>query len=64
MKIVNTGLSKDHGEAHGDKTDMRISYFNLSFVDLENNSLNINSYSFSIIPNYRKKNYDERTILN
>jgi len=64
MKIVNTGLSKDLGEAHGDKTDMRISYFNLRFVDLENNSLNINSYSFSIIPNYQKKNYDERTILN
>jgi hypothetical protein len=39
-------------------------FINFRFVDLEDNSLNINSYSFSIIPNYQKKNYDERTILN
>lgn len=64
MKTVNTGSLRALGEALGDKTDMRTNLFNLSFVDLEDNSLNINSYSFSIIPNYQKKNYDESTILN
>jgi lipoprotein signal peptidase len=64
MRIANIGLLKFLGGALGDKMDTRINKFILSFVDLEDNSLNINSYSFSIIPNYQKKNYDESTILN